>query len=118
MTADNTKVYIGDAVYADYDGLAIILTTEDGRDETNRIVLEPREWKKLSEYVQGLKTAIKTATKLGLEAIEALKEETARGPDPCSNPSCVHGLAPRKTGSDEGDVDMEPCPACGGPGAS
>ncbi len=34
----------------------------------------------------------------------------------CSNPSCVDGLAPRKTGPDDGDVDMEPCPACGGPG--
>ena len=33
----------------------------------------------------------------------------------CQNPHCVDGLAPRKTGPDDGDVDMEPCPACGGP---
>lgn len=36
-------------------------------------------------------------------------------PSKCQNPSCVDGLAPRKTGPDEGDVDMEPCPVCGGP---
>ncbi len=34
----------------------------------------------------------------------------------CVNPNCVDGLAPRKTGPDEGDVDMEPCPVCGGEG--
>ncbi len=33
----------------------------------------------------------------------------------CLNPFCVDGLAPRKTGPDDGDVDMEPCPVCGGP---
>ncbi len=33
----------------------------------------------------------------------------------CVNPNCVDGLAPRKTGPDDGDVDMEPCPVCGGP---
>lgn len=36
-------------------------------------------------------------------------------PKKCQNPSCVDGLAPRKTGPDDGDVNMEPCPACGGP---
>ncbi len=33
----------------------------------------------------------------------------------CHNLHCVDGLAPRKTGPDDGDVEMEPCPACGGP---
>ena len=33
----------------------------------------------------------------------------------CQNPHCVDGLAPRKAGPDDGDVDMEPCPVCGGP---
>lgn len=36
------------------------------------------------------------------------------GESVCSNPSCVDGLAPRKTGPDDDDVDMEPCPVCGG----
>lgn len=33
----------------------------------------------------------------------------------CQNPHCEDGLAPRKTGPDDDDVDMEPCPVCGGP---
>lgn len=50
-----TKRYIGDSVYADFDGYHIILTTENGlpNDPSNRIALEPavidclilyREW--------------------------------------------------------------------------
>lgn len=33
--------YLGDGVYADFDGFGIVLTTEDGIEVTNRIVLEP-----------------------------------------------------------------------------
>ncbi len=33
--------YLGDGVYADFDGFAVVLTTEDGVSVTNRIVLEP-----------------------------------------------------------------------------
>lgn len=42
-------------------------------------------------------------------------KERLQGCPPCTNLSCVDGLAPRKTGPDDGDVDMEPCPVCGGP---
>jgi hypothetical protein len=35
------KVYLGDGVYAEYDGYNVILTTENGISITNRIVLEP-----------------------------------------------------------------------------
>lgn len=35
------KVYLGDGVYADRDGDNVVLTTENGIDVTNRIVLEP-----------------------------------------------------------------------------
>ncbi len=36
------KLYLGDAVYGEFDSehLALVLTTEDGERETNRIVLE------------------------------------------------------------------------------
>lgn len=43
---------------------------------------------------------------------------TVKAVPKCQNPNCVDGLAPRKTGPDDGDVDMEPCPACGGPNAN
>lgn len=35
------KMYLGDAVYADFDGFAFVLTTEDGISASNTIVLEP-----------------------------------------------------------------------------
>ena len=76
MTAD-TKEYIGDGVYAASDGFALILTTENGVAVTNTVVLEPREWAKLTKYVDALKSR-PTATELGLAAVEALKEEEAR----------------------------------------
>lgn len=43
------RKYIGDGVYADFDGYNIVLTTEDG---TNRIVLEPDVWNDLMNYYQ------------------------------------------------------------------
>lgn len=46
------KQYIGDGVYANYDGWAITLTTEDGTTVTNRIVLEPEVLYSLIEYAR------------------------------------------------------------------
>ncbi len=46
---------------------------------------------------------------------ERLEGVFVKAPSICSNPNCVDGLAPRKTGPNDGDVDMEPCPVCGGP---
>ncbi len=34
------KIYLGDGVYMDHDGFAIVLTTSDGRRDRDRIVLE------------------------------------------------------------------------------
>ena len=45
------KHYIGDAVYVEYDGLDIILTTEDGVSVTNSIVLEPKVWDNLVAWL-------------------------------------------------------------------
>lgn len=49
------KVYLGDAVYADHDGFALVLTTENGYKATNRIVLEPEVLGALEEYIKRLK---------------------------------------------------------------
>ena len=49
------KRYLGDAVYVDFDGYGLVLTTEDGVSETNRIVLEPEIYYALVAYVQELK---------------------------------------------------------------
>ena len=35
------KVYLGDSVYADFDGYGVILTTENGYGPSNTICMEP-----------------------------------------------------------------------------
>jgi len=51
------KRYLGDSVYCEFDGFAIILTTENGYDDDprNRIVLEPEVYTALLEFVKRLK---------------------------------------------------------------
>lgn len=50
------KSYLGDGAYVDFDGYALVLTTENGIRTTNRIVLEPEVYAALVRYVAGLKT--------------------------------------------------------------
>jgi hypothetical protein len=53
------KAYLGDSVYADYDGYHIILTTENGYadDPRNRIALEPSVLEALNHYARRIATA-------------------------------------------------------------
>ena len=48
------KTYIGDAVYVEFDGFGLVLTTEDGVRITNTIVLEPFVYTALTKYVANL----------------------------------------------------------------
>lgn len=50
------KVYLGDSVYAEYDGYHIILTTENGMpgDPSNTIALEPPVLDALQRYKEQL----------------------------------------------------------------
>ncbi len=45
-----TKQYLGDGVYADFDGHHIVLTTENGLDITNTICLEDQVYHSLVRY--------------------------------------------------------------------
>ena len=49
---ETDKQYIGDSVYAQFDGYHIILTTENGYpdDPRNRIALEPQVLSALKQY--------------------------------------------------------------------
>lgn len=49
-----TKEYIGDSVYAEFDGWSIILTAENGLpdDPSNVIVLEPSVLDALNNYAK------------------------------------------------------------------
>lgn len=46
------KQYIGDGVYAEYDNYSVILTTENGIEVTNRIVLEAEVLDNLNYYLR------------------------------------------------------------------
>lgn len=49
------KEYLGDSVYAEFDGFAIVLTTENGRVASNTIVLEPQVVDALNNFVELVK---------------------------------------------------------------
>ena len=42
--------YLGDAVYATFDGYQIWLLTTNGIEITNKVALEPYVWQKLMHY--------------------------------------------------------------------
>lgn len=49
------KSYLGDSVYAEFDGFGITLTTENGLGPTNTIVLEPEVLRSLNEFSERTK---------------------------------------------------------------
>jgi hypothetical protein len=49
------KTYLGDGAYADFDGYAIVVTTEDGVSVTNRIVFENDVYENLVKFVEKLR---------------------------------------------------------------
>lgn len=59
------KEYIGDSVYADYDGYNVVLTTENGRpdDPSNTIALEPNVQGNLHRYIVRLNETLLEETK-------------------------------------------------------
>jgi hypothetical protein len=48
------KRYLGDSVYANFDGYHVVLTTENGYGPSNTIALEPAVLDALNEYVKGI----------------------------------------------------------------
>lgn len=49
------KVYLGDGVYAWYNGYAIVLTAENGIENTDAIYLEPSTLESLKAYIESLR---------------------------------------------------------------
>ena len=48
------KTYLGDSVYATFDGFSIILTTENGGEPSNTIIMEPQVCNALERFVDQL----------------------------------------------------------------
>jgi hypothetical protein len=61
------KDYLGDGVYAEYDGLCFVLTTEDGVHTTNRIVLEDYVYRALVRWVERVADALDEERERGKE---------------------------------------------------
>lgn len=51
------KEYLGDGVYADFDGYHVVLTTENGMHTTNRICLDDEVVEALELYLGRLRGA-------------------------------------------------------------
>ena len=47
-------VYLGDGLYADFDGYQIELYASNGIEKTDRVFLEPAVLRAFFEYVKGL----------------------------------------------------------------
>lgn len=51
----SNKQYLGDSVYAEFDGFAVTLTTENGLGPDNTIIIEPDVLHALNDYVTRMK---------------------------------------------------------------
>jgi len=71
------KQYIGDSVYADFDGYSYILTTENGYGPTNTIYLEPAVLNAFIAWWAWVGKALEraVAAKEAAERIEAKESE-------------------------------------------
>lgn len=60
-----TRDYLGDSVYAEFDGWGIILTTDNGYhdDPRNKIFLEPEVFEALMRYADRVKAHIEESRK-------------------------------------------------------
>lgn len=53
----SNKVYLGDSVYADFDGYHIVLTTENGYGPSNTVYLDASVVVELQRYITNLNQA-------------------------------------------------------------
>lgn len=56
------KRYLGDSVYAEFDGFALVIYLNNGDGPFNRIVLEPEVFAALHEFVNEIDFEIVTTT--------------------------------------------------------
>lgn len=61
LAGEETKDYLGDSVYADFDGYGIVLTTENGYGPSNTIYLEPNVQSALRVYQDRIKSLCEQA---------------------------------------------------------
>jgi len=52
------KKYLGDGLYADFDGHHIVLSAENGFSATDTVYLDPNVYDALTKYVADLKRGV------------------------------------------------------------
>jgi hypothetical protein len=57
---NETKEYLGDGVYAEFDGYQVVLTTENGVTVTSTIYLEPLVIIAFTKYLERLPSKIQS----------------------------------------------------------
>jgi hypothetical protein len=65
FTANDGPVYLGDSVYAEFDGFAVAIMTNNGYDDDprNRIEMEPEVFANLLGFVENLKKQLEGGAK-------------------------------------------------------
>jgi hypothetical protein len=51
---DMVRAYLGDSIYASFDGFNVVLTTENGLEPSNTIVLEPQVCQELINFITNI----------------------------------------------------------------
>jgi ribosomal protein S27AE len=100
-----SKTYLGDGAYVDFDGYALVLTTENGISETNRIVLEPEVYEALLGYVARLKGAAPPSARPASERVNAPVPPGAEAP--------AKSAVASDSGSAPYTAKARTCSACG-----
>jgi hypothetical protein len=74
VTNDNYKDYLGDSVYAAWDGHHIVLTTENGYGPSNTIALDPGVIRALEDYQKRLAVELQFLDKTNPQEQEQKKD--------------------------------------------
>ena len=100
------KTYLGDSVYAEFDGFQIILTTNNGYpdDPRNTIALEPSVFEALLQYKAKISNNTKPSSQLDPDVKDAIFEQA---PPAIKCPSCSQDI------SQQDWDDGSKCPLCG-----
>lgn len=67
ISMDRDKAYLGDGLYAEYDGWQIKLYASNGVEATNTVYLEPQALRAFEAYVARLKASANTAEAVNAE---------------------------------------------------
>jgi len=90
-------VYLGDSVYASFNGYAIVLTTNNGHDDDprNHIVIEPEVWRDLLSFVEARRRKVQPVG-AGARKIEEVKARHARELAKLGEMICVLNRVPEE----------------------